>query len=366
MDCHTYLRRIDLPPPTSLWTLTPKIFLQVRPHVHRYLRDWQMQASKIPDPELRKQALASIATKAFHCEGGSIYALLAGDNYRETIRFIIAYQTISDYLDNLCDRSSSMDAEDFRLLHRAMRHALTPGATSDEYYRLRAEQNDGGYLTSLVRTCQDFLTNLPDYQKIAPYLHELSDSYCDLQVFKHVRKDDRLPLIKKWFDGKKVTLPPMGWHEFAACCGSTVGIFCIVAQASHRNSPSGSFKNMKDAYFPWVQGLHILLDYMIDQEEDFIGGDLNFCSYYKDRSEMIERLAHFYRQANFSISALPYAGFHRLINSGLLGIYCADEKVYRQKEVRKAARKLVLMGGWVSVFFYLVCWVYRRISASNL
>ncbi|MCG6537452.1 MAG: tetraprenyl-beta-curcumene synthase family protein, partial [Syntrophales bacterium LBB04] len=116
-----------MPPPTSLWTLTPKIFLQVRPYVHRYLQDWRERAVRIPDPELRKQALASIDTKTFHCEGGSIYALLAGDNYPEAIRFVVAYQTISDYLDNLCDRSSSSDPEDFRLLHRSMRHALAPG-----------------------------------------------------------------------------------------------------------------------------------------------------------------------------------------------------------------------------------------------
>ncbi|MCG6533500.1 MAG: tetraprenyl-beta-curcumene synthase family protein, partial [Syntrophales bacterium LBB04] len=93
---------------------------------------------------------------------------------------------------------------------------------------------------------------------------------------------------------------------------------------------------------------------------------LNFCSYYMDRREMVLRLAHFYRQANVSISALPYAKFHRLINQGLLGIYCADKKVYRQKEVRKAAQKLVFLGGGVSLFFYLVCWVYRRMASGGL
>jgi tetraprenyl-beta-curcumene synthase len=355
-----------VPPPTTLWTLTPKIFLQVRPYVHQYLQDWRERAARIPDPELRKQALASIATKTFHCEGGSIYALLAGERYRETIRFIVAYQTISDYLDNLCDRSSSLNPDDFRLLHTSMRHALTPGAGADDYYRFRTERDDGGYLASLVMTCQDVLTNLPAYQSIAPALHELADYYCDLQVFKHVRKEERVSLIKAWFDEKKEFLPPMGWHEFAACCGSTVGIFCIVAHASHQDCPEVPVKSIKDAYFPWVQGLHILLDYMIDQDEDSRGGDLNFCSYYKDRRELVFRLTHFYRQANLSISALPYAKFHRLINRGLLGIYCADKKVYRQKEVRKVAREMVFLGGGVSLFFYLVCWVYRRMGAEHL
>lgn len=55
---------------TFLWTMTTKIILHVRPDVHRYLQEWKKRAENIPDPELRRQALMSIETKAFHCEGG--------------------------------------------------------------------------------------------------------------------------------------------------------------------------------------------------------------------------------------------------------------------------------------------------------
>jgi tetraprenyl-beta-curcumene synthase len=350
-----------VPPPTNLWTLTPKIFLEVRQYVHKYLGEWRRQAAAIPSPELRKQALASIAAKTFHCEGGSIYALLADDNLPETIRFIVAYQTISDYLDNLCDRSTSLDPDDFRILHTSMRHALTPGANTGDYYCLRDERDDGGYLISLVKTCQDVLALMPAYSRVAPAIHELCDYYCNLQVFKHVRKEERLSAVKAWFDGKKEFLPPMEWYEFAACCGSTVGIFCLVSHASNKDCSDTLAKNIRDAYFPWVQGLHILLDYLIDQDEDSLGGDLNFCSYYKDYDEMVSRLAHFYEEANQSISALPYAEFHRMINQGMLGIYFADDKVYRQKDVRRASRKMIRLGGGVSLFLYLVCWLYRRV-----
>ena len=354
-----------MPPPTNIFTMTPKIFLQVRPQVHEHLQHWIDQARIIPDPELQKQALASIADKTFHCEGGSIYGLLAGDRYREAIRFIVAYQTISDYLDNLCDRSTSLDPNDFRVLHTSMQHALTPGARLDDYYRCRAEQDDGGYLAALVMTCQEVLAALPGYRLIAPHLHELADYYCALQVYKHVRWEERVPLMQAWFDEQKQALPPMAWYEFAACAGSTVGIFCLVAHACHEDCTALLVRNIRDACFPWVQGLHILLDYFIDQDEDRRGGDLNFCSYYHDYREMVTRLSHFYQQANLSIAALPYARFHCLINQGMLGIYCADKKVYRQKEVRMAARTLIFLGGSVGVFFYLICWLYRRMAASD-
>jgi tetraprenyl-beta-curcumene synthase len=359
-------RRAQAPPPTNVLTMTAKVFLQVRPQVHEHLGHWVSQARKIPSPELQKQALASIAGKTFHCEGGGIYGLLAGDRYREAIRFIVAYQTISDYLDNLCDRGTSLDPDDFRLLHSSMRHALTPGAKLDDYYRFRDERDDGGYLAGLVMTCQEVLAGLPAYELIAPHLVELADYYCALQVYKHVRPEERVILIQTWFDEHKSALPPMTWYEFSACCGSTLGIFCLVAHACHQDCTASLARKIRDAYFPWVQGLHILLDYFIDQDEDRRGGDLNFCSYYQDHREMVARLSHFYKQGNVSISSLPYGRFHRLITKGLIGIYCADKKVYAQKEVRMAARRLVFLGGSGGVFFYLVCWLYRRMPASDV
>lgn len=341
--------------------MTSRIFLQVRPLVHRHLAAWTTKAEKISDPELRRQALLSIRSKTFHCEGGSIYGLLAGEQYEEAIRFIIAYQTISDYLDNLCDRSTSLDPEDFTLLHQSMRHALSPSEPLIPYYRLHPEQEDGGYLICLVETCRKVLQALPQYPLIAPALHELADHYCQLQVHKHVRKDERESRLEKWFGENQHRLPEMAWYEFSACAGSTLGIFCLVSYAfANRLTPS-LIQQIKEAYFPWVQGFHILLDYFVDQEEDRQGGDLNFCAYYPDEERLTSRLSHFYRQGSLYIDKLPDAGFHRMINKGLLGMYLADRKVSAQQEIRSIARKMIHWGGGVAWFFFLHCWVYRRL-----
>jgi tetraprenyl-beta-curcumene synthase len=347
--------------PTNLITLITRIFLQVRPVTHQYLKEWKNRAQKIPDPELRRQAQMSIATKTFHCEGGSLYGLLAQDKYKEAIKFIVAYQTISDYLDNLCDRSTSLNPDDFRALHEAMLHALTPDASLAPYYRFRQEQDDGGYLAALVQICQEVLRSLPNYGIAAAAVRELANYYCDLQVHKHVYSNERLPRLQEWFEQNKNRLPAMTWYEFAACSGSTLGIFCIVAHLFNPNTYSELISNIKNAYFPWVQGLHILLDYLIDQEEDRQGHDLNFCSYYPDSELLARRLIHFYRQAQQSISSLPFPEFHRLINRGLLSIYLSDSKVSQQKEVRRISRKLLSLGGAKTIFFYLHCWIYRRL-----
>jgi tetraprenyl-beta-curcumene synthase len=345
--------------PRYPWTLMLKTYGVVLPTVHRYLSAWKERARGIPDPELRKQALMSIETKTFHCEGGAIYGLLARDMRDEAIRFIVAYQTVSDYLDNLCDRSTSQDPEDFRVLHESMFHALKPGEKPRNYYHHRREKADGGYLVALVRTCQEVIAKVPAYEVIAPALAELAGYYCDLQVLKHIRVEERIPRLQAWFDRYKMQLPEMQWYEFCACAGSTLGIFCLVSSAMNNGFSRDLTDQVKEGFFPWVQGLHILLDYFIDQEEDRLGGDLNFCFYYDSDEALVERFVHFVNEADDSISELPHARFHRMINRGLLGLYLADNKVKGQKRMREMARKIGRQGGMLSFFVYLNCWLYQ-------
>ncbi|BAZ36787.1 hypothetical protein NIES4101_27070 (plasmid) [Calothrix sp. NIES-4101] len=127
--------------PSNSGMLMLGIYRDVLPRVRKYLEFWQQEAEQIPNPQLRFQALLSIKTKTFHCEGGSIYGLLAKDEIEPTICFIVAYQTICDYLDNLCDRSTSLNPEDFRTLHQACLHALTPGA--DKIDLITIDVDDG-------------------------------------------------------------------------------------------------------------------------------------------------------------------------------------------------------------------------------
>jgi tetraprenyl-beta-curcumene synthase len=351
--------------PTHPWMLMLRVYRDVIPTVHRCLHKWKECAKEIPNAELRKQALMSIETKTFHCEGGGIYGLLARDYREEAIDFIVAYQTISDYLDNLCDRSTSLNPDDFRALHESMFHALTPGAKGTNYYRFRQEQEDGGYLSKLVKTCQNILNKIPAYPTIAATLHELASYYCDLQVNKHVKIEERVPRLKAWYALYQDKFHQMSWYEFSACTGSTLGIFCLIAYAFDKNFSDDMSQRVKNSYFPWVQGLHILLDYLIDQEEDRINGDLNFCFYYKNNYEMTQRFSLFVQNANKSAAQLPHTNFHQMINQALLGIYLADEKVKRQKEVQKMAKHLLNQGGASTYFFFLNGRIMTRLRSST-
>lgn len=347
--------------PTSPWGLLSASHFKVLPAVRVHLEHWQRQAQAIPNPELRRQALASLTSKAFHCQGGALYGLLAKQHWREAIRFIVAYQTISDYLDNLCDRSTSQASADFRALHESIFDAITPGAAPTNYYRARADQDDGGYLSELVATCQDVLQKMANYAEIAPALHQLATYYCDLQVHKHVQREERVPRLKQWFSHYQAGLPELSWYEFSASAGSTLGVFCLVAYGFDEAFSEELAGRIERSYFPWVQGLHILLDYLIDQEEDRTNGDLNFCFYYPSRSKLLGRLKHFLENARRSVAGLPHASFHSMINHALLGVYLSDRKVRSQPDIQPVARSLIRLGGRVTSFFY-----WSRLGISQL
>ncbi|MEH7355494.1 tetraprenyl-beta-curcumene synthase family protein [Neobacillus drentensis] len=345
-------------------TLMSRVYRKILPAVHQELAYWKRRAEKIPNPELRNQALASIEHKTFHCEGGAILALTAGKHYKKAVKFIVAYQTISDYLDNLCDRSTSLDPDDFAALHESMSDALVLHTEEKNYYRLRLDQDDNQYLYDLSATCRSVLRELEHYDVIKDYLLELCQYYCDLQINKHVVKEERVPRLEKWFRYYQDDLPDMEWYEFSACSGSTLGIFCLISYAMREDFQAKDAENIRKGYFPYIQGLHILLDYFIDQEEDIAGGDLNFCSYYKSEETLFNRLKHFVMEADRHTEYLPHKKFHQLINRGLLGIYLSDAKVRKQKNVRKLAKGIIKSGGWISYFFYFNGLAYRSIQKS--
>src|SRR5699024_5495344 len=97
------------------------------------------------------------------------------------------------------------------------------------YYALRADQQDNGYLQEIVRTCQSNLKKSKHYYTISSILQELGGYYCDLQVHKHVKREERERRLQNWFYEHQNKVPQMEWYEFSACSGSTLGIFCLVA-----------------------------------------------------------------------------------------------------------------------------------------
>lgn len=352
--------------PKGPFSLMLQVYRYVLPGVDRELDRWLGEARRIPDEELRAQAVASITTKRFHCLGGAVYAAARPVHREALIPLIVALQTISDYLDNLCDRSTSMDAADFRQLHLAMHHAVDPSMPIEDYYAFRTEHQDGGYLHHLVGRCRDNIAKLPSYEAVKAQVSELVGLYSDLQVYKHIRREEREPALQGWWALHRDKYPELGWNEFAAATGSTLGMFYLFAAASDEGLDESQARRVRDAYFPYVCGLHILLDYLIDREEDRLGGDLNFCEYYNDHRHTAERIGWIAEQARGRVrQSKEDPRFHSMIVEGLLGLYLSDPKVRRQPEVTGVTKQLMRNSPWTRLFFWANSVWIRKLQGLN-
>lgn len=302
-----------------------KKFISTIPTVKKELTTWRAMAENLAEP-LRTQALQSIEHKAFHCIGGSVYAHYPGVEKKVMLSLIIAFQTISDYLDNLCDRLQVTDPRAFRCLHQSFIQALQPGVPLDDYYALYPVREDI-YLPTLVRSCQDLLSQIPQYSMVQPFALRLAEYYCELQVLKHISPPKGEKLLQEWTS--KEFSSNLQWNEWAAASGSTLGIFYLFALSFHPIKVD--LDVIMDAYFPWIQGLHILLDYLIDMSEDQTFGDLNFITYYSSDQTRDASLLVFSRESKKRCLKLPHPAFHRTVVDGIIALYGSDPKVKDQK-----------------------------------
>jgi tetraprenyl-beta-curcumene synthase len=331
---------------------------QVFPFVKQELARWQDTAQKA-EPVLAQQALASIEAKSFHCLGGSIYSLYLGNFSKNTARFIVALQTISDYLDNLCDRAGIYDEQAFRKLHQAMTDALTPGKPHEDYYLYYPYKQDGGYLSALVAACQNEAAKLPKYSLIQKDILALAGLYANLQTYKHLDQAIREEKIKLWTSTYLPVYPQLTTWEFAAATGSTLGIFILCAAAERSKLKPEIVSRIAEAYFPWISALHILLDYYIDEIEDNLAGDLNFVSYYKAHEDVPGRLLFFLKEAFCRIRKLPHSIFHYTILCGLLAMYLSDPKA-NTPEKKSTTTQILKSAGTYTLLLYIMCKILRK------
>lgn len=321
--------------------------------MHRALARVEARARRIPDPAVRDMALESLATKRFHCEGGAVLVGAAPS----LVWAVVVYQSLCDYLDTVTDRGPAVPSAVIRSLHGSLADALDPEASPQDYW-VTHPQDDAGYMAWLVAECQAVLTKLPHYPAVADRVGWLAARYIDLQSVKHAPGTDaeRARALEAWAALHRRADWDVAWWEFAAATGSTLGIFALWHEATHPVLASRA-EQLEAVYFPWMGGLHILLDYFVDQDEDQAHGDFNFVACYPSAAAAVAGIGRLYREAGRRAEALGDKAFHRYVAEGLLGFYLSDRKV--RGALRAPAGRLLSAGGNVSRALYCLAKVGR-------
>lgn len=326
----------------------------------KFLEHWKTQAEMCEDEELKRQALNSIAAKDFHCYGGAVFAVPYGEKEELLITLIVAYQTLCDYLDNLCDQCDCTDGIAFRQLHQSLLDALTPGAEIKDYYKYYSYTDDGKYIEKLIEKCHSCLDKLPSYNIVKEDILQLARLYIDLQVYKHLKPEIREEVLVEWAKDYIPIYPGLMWQEFSAASGSTLAIFALFGMAAHTSLAKEESREIVQVYFPWICGLHILLDYLIDREEDRLDGELNFTNYYLDEKQMLRRIKQFIREAHYMASKCRKPEFKRTIIDGLLAMYLSDKKV-KEQGYHDIRRELLNESGKSALRTYRLCSIVRKV-----
>jgi len=320
--------------------LALRFLTTVVPKASSQLRAWRERAAAIADPSLRREALASIKHKAFHVHGGCVFAtFLPAPEAASFVKLVAAFETAVDYLDNLCDRIGDQNETDFRALHEALADAVTPGAPARDYFRHRPV-DDGGYLAALVAASQAGFTGLASYRAVSAHVADITRRYCELQALKHLAPGERERRCEAAFSD---VASDLAWWEGAAASGSTMATFALVHAASAPAVSALQARQIYDAYFPYFTGLHILLDYFVDQEEDRTHGELNFVACYPDADAAhagIERIA---RVAMQRVTVLPEPEPHIFALRAMCGYYCTRPTL--SKAARRAALEILRDAG---------------------
>jgi tetraprenyl-beta-curcumene synthase len=331
----------------SYWT-------SVFPRVCFYIARWRRRAQRIPDPVLRQLALDAL-DKRGNIEGAAAFAAFVPLARRADVtRATSAFQAAYNLLDILGEQPSPDPVLDGRRLHEALVYAVTPkgataphgsevgsldtdsssadgctteGARALDWYEHHPQRNDGGYLDVLIEECRDAFAALPSHLMAAPSAQAAAARIVAFQSLNLSRSQGEHTGLEQW---ARAATPPgtdLQWWETAAAAGSSLGVHVLIAAAAVPQLEVGEVSVLAHAYFPWIGGLHSLLDNLIDKHEDEAAGHRSLIEYYGPE-QTAQRMRWIAEQALEKAGELPHSRRHIVILAAMIGNYLATPEAH--------------------------------------
>jgi tetraprenyl-beta-curcumene synthase len=325
----------------------------VFPRVCFYVARWRRRARRIPDPVLRQLALEAL-DKRGNIEGAAAFAAFVPLARRANVtKATSAFQAAYNLLDMLGEQPSPDPVLDGRQLHEALVYAVTPrgaggplgsevssldtdspsadpptgGARALDWYEHHPQRDDGGYLDAMLEECRDAFAALPSHLLAAPSAQAAAARIVAFQSLNLSKSQGEHTGLERW---ARAATPPGGdlqWWETAAAAGSSLGVHVLIAAAAGTQLNEGEVSALADAYFPWIGGLHSLLDNLIDKHEDEAAGHRSLIEYYGPE-QAAQRMRWIAEQALEKASELPHSRRHIVILAAMIGNYLATPEAH--------------------------------------
>jgi tetraprenyl-beta-curcumene synthase len=331
-----------------------RYWVSVYPYACRELRGWRRRAAAIPARSLRQQALAAHHAKHGNPEGAAAFAtLVRGGRRRPAVRALVAFQAMYDYLDLVSEQESPVPGANGRQLHNALVVALDPGAAHLDYYALNARRDDGRYLEELVDTCRAACCSLPSYATVAQSARRLAARIPEYQHLNSIAPRSH-EAFARWARQEAPPVAPLEWWEFAAAAGSSLAVHALLAAAADPDLSPRDATAIEIAYSTWIGALHTLLDSLVDQREDELGGHHSFVSHYNSHQEAAERLGVIASRALHVARELPAGEYHATILAGMVSYYLSSPEALRPRAQEATRNVLAAMGGRARLALFIL------------
>lgn len=302
-----------------------RYWLDVFPRIEREVRYWRRRAEQIPDPALRRLALANLRAERGNLDGAAAFATFTPRAHRDTVvRAQVAFQIIYDYLDSLAEQPSDDPIRNGRQLHRALLIALDPTATHLDYYAHHARRCDAGYLEDLVDACRTAFGALPSGSSVAASALRATARMVAYQSLVHDDRRGSCAALARW--AARQTPAPLGlrWWEAAAAGASSLIVFALIAAAAEPALGTRETAAVESAYFPWIGALHVLLDSLVDRSQDRDAGRPGLVEHYRSPGEAAVRLTLLASHASAAARTLEHRHQHTVLLAGMAGHYLSS------------------------------------------
>jgi tetraprenyl-beta-curcumene synthase len=295
-------------------------WLSVFPRVCIHIAGWRRQAKRIPDPELRRLALAALEKRG-NIEGAAAFAAFVPWRRRAQVTAAMsAFQAAYNLLDLLGEQVSADPISDGQRLHEALVYALDPRATPLDWYEYHPQREDGGYLNQMIEQCRSAFQSLPSHALVEARARNGARRIVAFQSLNLSESQGDHTGLERWASEATPEGTELRWWETAAAAGSSLGVFVLIAAAADPHLKAHEVAAIDEAYFPWIGGLHSLLDNLIDKREDEAAGHRSLVEYYGPQ-RAAQRMSWLAERAERTARELPHGRRHTVILAAMIANY---------------------------------------------
>lgn len=309
----------------DLWgslRLVVSYYMTVARHVRRELACWRGRAHEIPDPRLRRLAVAKLASEHLNAQAAAVFATLVPLRHRRcAARLMVAFQVMYDYLDAVSEQPAADQVANGLALHEALTAAVAPTSPVVDYYAHSSSgRDDGGYLEAIVASCRARLSRMPAAATVRPALARCAVRCGAGQTRTHAVDSAGVPQLRAWGESL-IPASRYRWWEVTAAGASSLALHALFAAAGDGNTTVQDAREVERAYFPSICALSTLLDAFADHGSDRCEGNRNYLDYYVTNTEAVRRLREIAADADHASRQLRRGARHAAIASGISAFY---------------------------------------------